>query len=80
MFYVVVAKFELVEKIMQYAKQQNLVDTNTQWLYVISDSNDTIRNMMRFKAMLREGDNVAFIYNNTSTKDICVVILETYSL
>lgn len=80
MFYVVVAKFELVEKIMQYAKQQNLVDTNTQWLYVISDSNDTIRNMMRFKAMLREGDNVAFIYNNTSTKDICVVRLETYSL
>lgn len=77
-FYVVVAKYELVEKIMQYAKQQNLVDTNTQWLYVISNSNDTIRNMMRFKAMLREGDNVAFIYNSTSTKDICMVRFGTY--
>ncbi|XP_066259282.1 ionotropic receptor 93a-like [Euwallacea similis] len=72
--FVVVVHLELVEKIMEYAKRENLVNTDTKWLYVISDSNNKkVQNLNRFKPLLREGDNIAFIYNTTVLTDICQI-------
>ncbi|XP_030750228.1 ionotropic receptor 93a [Sitophilus oryzae] len=69
--FLVIVSFEFVEIIMEYAKELKLVDTLNQWLYVISDTTNKITGLMRFKRLLKEGDNVAFIYNNTISKKSC---------
>ncbi|MBV2145308.1 MAG: hypothetical protein KTM48_00990, partial [Wolbachia endosymbiont of Pissodes strobi] len=69
----VIVNFELVEIIMEYAKELKLVDTKKQWLYLVSNTNNKIKNFKKFKRMLKEGDNVAFIYNSTVVNDVCMV-------
>lgn len=69
----VIVSYELAATVMECAKELNMVNTQTQWLYVISDTNSTIKSMTRFRTLLNEGDNVAFIYNTTIVKNGCFV-------
>ncbi|CAG9765217.1 unnamed protein product [Ceutorhynchus assimilis] len=68
----VIVSLDLIDIIMEYAKDLRLVNTQSEWLYLISDTNNKIKDMQSFKRQLREGDNVAFIYNNTVVDNICV--------
>nr|WJJ63358.1 ionotropic receptor 93a [Pachyrhinus yasumatsui] len=70
--FIVIVSYELVELVMEYAKDLHLVDTQNQWLYVISDTSSKVENLFRFKRLLKEGDNVAFIYNSTVVDKVCV--------
>ncbi|KAG5884877.1 hypothetical protein JTB14_025041 [Gonioctena quinquepunctata] len=70
--FVVIASYDLVMTIMGYSKSLELVDTKNQWLYVIPNTDRKYHDMHVFKNILKEGDNVAFIYNSTMTSDKCV--------
>ncbi|KAH1009939.1 hypothetical protein HUJ05_004315 [Dendroctonus ponderosae] len=67
--FLVIVSYELAATIMECAKELNMVNTQTQWLYVISDTNSSTKSMNRFKTFLNEGDNIAFIYNTTDVKN-----------
>lgn len=56
------------------AKQLNMVQPDSQWLYLIVDS--IVRNssnITNFADLLSEGGNVAFIYNATDSDTQCDV-------
>ncbi|XP_015840718.1 ionotropic receptor 93a isoform X1 [Tribolium castaneum] len=63
--------YELVELLMEYAKMFGLVNTRTQWLYIISNTHFRHKDINRFRQLLSEGDNIAFLYNNTVNNDTC---------
>ncbi|XP_060523884.1 ionotropic receptor 93a isoform X2 [Cylas formicarius] len=69
--FLVIVSYKLVDLIMEYAKQLNLVDIKNQWLYVISDTNSKISNMKKFKRLLKEGDNVGFVFNSSVSSHMC---------
>ncbi|CAH0552900.1 unnamed protein product [Brassicogethes aeneus] len=69
--FMIIVKYEFVETVMEYAKLFKLVHTKSQWLYVITDTNFKTHNIMRFKRLLKEGDNVAFVYNYTTIHNKC---------
>lgn len=71
--FLAVVGIEVVEVLMEYAKTSGLADIKNQWLYVISDANKYKADMGHLRKLLKEGDNVAFIYNTTSDKVDCVV-------
>ncbi|XP_076250648.1 ionotropic receptor 93a isoform X2 [Rhynchophorus ferrugineus] len=70
--FLVIASFEIVETVMKTVKELKLVDTQKQWLYLISDTDSRLSNLKKFKRLLKEGDNVAFIYNNTVNRKSCL--------
>lgn len=92
--FLAIVGIEAAEVLMEYAKNTGLVNIENQWLYVISDMNRSVVEIIfrglvlfitsrwsRYKAdvshlrkLLKEGDNVAFIYNTTGSGVDCVVI------
>lgn len=55
----------------------NMVQPNSQWLYIITDTvinNST--NITSLIDLLSEGSNVAFIYNATDSSTYCNVIYQ----
>lgn len=73
--FVAVVGMDIVEILMEYAKDSGLVNIKNQWLYVISDANAVKSDVSHLKKLLKEGDNVAFIYNTTSFDSSCAVIM-----
>lgn len=73
--FVAVVGMDVVEILMEYAKDVGLVSIKNQWLYVISDANAVKSDVSHLRKLLREGDNVAFIYNTTSSDSSCAVII-----
>lgn len=71
--FMVVVSFDLIETVMEYAKMFNLANTKNQWLYVIANTNYKHADILRFKKLIKEGDNIAFIYNYTSVNTKCTV-------
>lgn len=72
--FLVVTHRRIVEKVMAAAELTNLVNTETQWLYAIPDTSRGVKkNMKKLRKSLREGSNVAVIYNNTETDSGCIV-------
>ncbi|KAJ8957247.1 hypothetical protein NQ318_007811 [Aromia moschata] len=69
--FLVIVSYDLVETVMEYAKELELVNIRNQWLYVISDTDYNYHDMSSFTKLLREGDNVAFVYNTTIPSDTC---------
>lgn len=49
-----------------------MVDTFSQWFYVVSDTNFNNHNISAISPLIEEGNNVAFIYNFTRFGDECV--------
>lgn len=70
--FVAIVSIEIVEILMEFAKAAQFVNTQSQWLYVVSDTSAKIRNMQRFRSLLFEGDNIAFLYNFTSLAVDCL--------
>jgi hypothetical protein len=61
------------------AKSLNMVQPDSQWLYIITDPlirNST--NITDFIDLLSEGSNVAFIYNMTDSNNYYNVIMHVY--
>lgn len=71
--FLAVVSIDVVEILMEYAKQVGLVNIKNQWLYVISDSYKNGNDLSHLKKLLGEGDNVAFVYNTTTYDISCVV-------
>ncbi|CAH1987367.1 unnamed protein product [Acanthoscelides obtectus] len=70
--FLAVVGYNLVHGMMEIAKTLNLVNTETQWLYVISDTDAKFHDIGTFRKILREGDNTAFVYNISHAGDECV--------
>nr|CAH7714859.1 unnamed protein product [Callosobruchus chinensis] len=70
--FLAIVSYNLISTMMDLTKSLNLVNTETQWLYVISDTNVKFHDMAMFRKMLREGDNVAFVYNTSHAGDECL--------
>lgn len=61
---------------MQAAQSLRLMDIDSQWLYVISDyklDNDSTAEILY---NLREGNNVAILYNISTSAVTCKVIIK----
>lgn len=61
----------LVGIMMEYAKDLGLVDIKSQWIYVISNTEEN--RISQFDKYLAIGQNVAFLYNTTKNYKNCVV-------
>jgi ionotropic glutamate receptor len=71
--FLAIVGFEIVELMMEFAKSLGLVNTRNQWLYVIPNTRSRSKEIDRFKQLLTEGDNVAFLYNSTVNSASCTV-------
>lgn len=63
---------QIMISIMEIARDLKMVDTSSQWLYVVSDTNYEKSNISAVTNLIAEGNNVAFIYNFTRSSDECV--------
>lgn len=71
--FMAIVNYGLVGTIMEYAKAFGLVHIKSQWMYIISDTNNDFHDIQFFKKLLREGDNIAFVYNRTRNDETCTV-------
>lgn len=71
--FAVIVSYGLVGAIMEYAKDEGLVDIINQWMYIISDTEDKYHEIEMFDNLLKIGDNIAFIYNTTKSDESCTV-------
>ncbi|XP_029675153.1 ionotropic receptor 93a-like [Formica exsecta] len=70
--FLVIVTIDAATDIMEAAKMLNMVQPDSQWLYIITDTvigNST--NITTFIDLLSEGSNVAFIYNATDSNTYC---------
>ena len=67
------SKEAAVSGIFEKAQQHGLVNIDTQWLFLVSDSNSASE--MKPKEILnsQDGSNLAFIYNMSNTSEDCKV-------
>ncbi|KAF5301510.1 hypothetical protein FQR65_LT08813 [Abscondita terminalis] len=70
--FLAIVSIDMVEILMNVSKTLGLTNTQNQWLYVISDSNLKKNSISQAKNWLTEGDNVAFIYNETISELTCI--------
>lgn len=56
---------------MEVARDLKMVDTFSQWFYVVSDTNFQNHNITAIVPLIEEGNNLAFIYNYTRYGDEC---------
>nr|AVH87303.1 ionotropic receptor 15 [Holotrichia parallela] len=61
--FLVIVSMELVTYVMETATALRLVDTNNQWLYVISNHKLNNKSVAGILRNLKEGNNIAFLYN-----------------
>lgn len=71
--FIVISSWENMETIMELAKNYELVNIVNKWFYVIPDTTANNTDINSILALLREGDNVSFLYNNTNIFDSCKV-------
>jgi glutamate receptor, ionotropic, invertebrate len=70
---------KLMIMMMEIARELGMVDTESQWFYVISDTNYIQDNITMVTPLIEEGNNVAFIYNYTKTSDECVTGIKCHA-
>lgn len=70
--FMVLVNSQLMISVMEIAKDLSMVDTSSQWFYVISDTNFENRNISHVSPLIGEGNNIAFIYNFTRSSDECI--------
>ncbi|XP_039283032.1 LOW QUALITY PROTEIN: ionotropic receptor 93a [Nilaparvata lugens] len=68
--FLAIVEHSIISVILDLAKSEKLLDPTTQWLFVLSDVGDS-ENVTEFAYLLDEGQNIAFVYNNTSEKLAC---------
>ena len=70
---------KLMQMIMEIARDLKMVDTGSQWFYVISDTNYLDNNITAITPLIEEGNNVAFIYNFTRSDSDCATGLKCHA-
>lgn len=68
--FLVIVNTAMLETIMETAKDLGMVNTKSQWLYVVSDTT-TETNLTDLTSLIGEGENVAFVYNVTRSGAGC---------
>lgn len=71
--FIAIVTTKVMETIIEISRDIGLVNTFTQWLYVVSDTSFGNNNVSSIAPMIDEGHNVAFIFNNTRAESSCVV-------
>ena len=74
--FLVLVTTSLMQSIMETARDLRLVDSFSQWFYVVSDTNFMHNNISSVLPLIEEGNNIAFIYNLTKTGGECVVSID----
>ncbi|PSN38342.1 Ionotropic receptor 93a [Blattella germanica] len=69
--FVVSVSNDIVGILMKASKSVGLSNPENQWLYLISDLSALSHNMSGIISLLTEGENIAFVYNTTSTDKNC---------
>lgn len=70
--FLVIVNRILLETVMETAKDLGMVNTDSRWLYIISDTDEKSDNLTALADLIGEGDNVAFVYNSTINLPSCV--------
>lgn len=71
--FMVIVTTKIMESVMEIARDLGMVNTFSQWLYVISDTTFTNNNISSVSSIITEGNNVAFVYSIVKTDESCVV-------
>ncbi|XP_017778842.1 PREDICTED: glutamate receptor ionotropic, delta-2 [Nicrophorus vespilloides] len=69
--YLAIVTMDTMETVMDIASDMGLVTPINQWLYIIPDANYGNYNISTVQKFMKEGDNLAFIYNATVTSPDC---------
>jgi ionotropic glutamate receptor len=77
--FLVLVTSELMQTIMEIARDLKMVNTFSQWFYVVSDTNYKNNNISIVTTLIEEGNNIAFIYNYTKDTDECVSGIKCHS-
>ncbi|KAL7015643.1 hypothetical protein ACKWTF_016567 [Chironomus riparius] len=70
--FLILVTTDLMQTIMEIARDLKMVDTFSQWFYIVSDTNYLHNNITSITSLIDEGNNIAFIYNFTRFDDDCV--------
>lgn len=71
--FLAIVSLKNAEVLMKVSKSLQMVNIINQWLYVMCDTNWVKGDISHLEKLLREGDNVAFIYNATIVDKRCTV-------
>lgn len=71
--FMVMVTSKLMQIIMEIARDLKMVDTFSQWFYIVSDTNFLNHNITTAISLIEEGNNVAFIYNYTRSDEECAI-------
>lgn len=73
--FIAVVTTKTMKIVMELAKDAGLVNVFTQWLYVVSDTNEKSANFSEITHFIDEGDNIAIAFNLTRADTSCQVRL-----
>lgn len=75
--YCVIVTTDVMASVLQVAKSLNMVHPKSQWLFIVSDTDGRYDNITSFGDIMGEGENVAIIYNLTSSDPNCRVLIDS---
>ncbi|KAB0802205.1 hypothetical protein PPYR_04391 [Photinus pyralis] len=70
--FLAIVSIDTVQMVMNASKTLGLTTAKNQWLFVISDTDWKNNDISYVTDWLREGDNIAFVYNTTMSHPSCV--------
>lgn len=76
--FLALVSYNLISTLMDCAADQGLVDIKSQWMYIISDTDERHQELTQFDRLLSLGQNIAFVYNTTRDDKTCNVSLLTH--
>lgn len=68
--FLVIVNKDMLSTVMETAKDLDMVNTESMWLYIVSDTTPK-ENLTSLIPLISEGENVAFIYNTTIDAPEC---------
>lgn len=77
--FMVLVTTDLMQTIMEIARDLRMVNPFAQWFYVVSDTNFKRNNITSISSLIEEGNNIAFIYNYTRDTDDCTGGIKCHS-
>ncbi|CRL07373.1 CLUMA_CG020350, isoform A [Clunio marinus] len=77
--FMVLVTAKLMQSLMEIARDLKMVDTFSQWFYVVSDTSFENHNISFITTLIEEGNNIAFILNHTRGGNECVSGIECHS-
>lgn len=68
--FIVIVSSVYVEPILQAARALEMLHPASQWLFAVADTDTRLTGMDQHINLLKEGDNIAFVYNWTSNEGL----------